>query len=60
MRLHQVCVQETIDKEPVYLEGPCVICRNPVLHPGDGKKGGILSARYLYGLFFLQFSVCML
>ena len=34
--LRQVCVQEAVDEEPVYLEGPCVICRDPVIHPGDG------------------------
>ncbi|KAI0284919.1 RNA dependent RNA polymerase-domain-containing protein [Russula brevipes] len=30
-----VCVQEAVDKEPIYLEGPCLISRDPVIHPGD-------------------------
>ena len=31
-----VCIQERDDPEPRYLEGPCLISRNPVVHPGDG------------------------
>lgn len=30
------CVQDRWDKEPRWLEGPCLISRNPVVHPGDG------------------------
>jgi RNA-dependent RNA polymerase len=31
-----VCIQDRQDAEPRWLEGPCLICRNPVVHPGDG------------------------
>ncbi|KAA1469188.1 RdRP-domain-containing protein [Dentipellis sp. KUC8613] len=31
------CVQEA-EKEPFWLEGQCVIFRNPVVHPGDLQK----------------------
>ena len=31
------CVQRPGDKEPTWLEGLCVISRNPVIHPGDGN-----------------------
>jgi hypothetical protein len=39
MEFCQVCVQEAVGKEPIYLEGPCLISRDPVIHPGDGTKG---------------------
>jgi RNA-dependent RNA polymerase len=29
------CVQDRQDLEPRWLEGPCLISRNPVVHPGD-------------------------
>lgn len=30
------CVQDRGEAEPRWLEGPCLISRNPVVHPGDG------------------------
>ncbi|PFH51174.1 hypothetical protein AMATHDRAFT_3305 [Amanita thiersii Skay4041] len=33
-----VCIQESIDKEPVWLEGSCSISRSPVAHPGDVQR----------------------
>ena len=30
-----VCIQERDDPNPRYLSGPCLISRNPVVHPGD-------------------------
>ncbi|KAI9428733.1 RdRP-domain-containing protein [Lactarius indigo] len=30
-----VCVQESAHEDPVFLKGPCVISRSPVIHPGD-------------------------
>lgn len=32
-----VCIQDREDPEPRYLKGPCLISRNPVVHPGDGR-----------------------
>ncbi|KAI6013233.1 RNA dependent RNA polymerase-domain-containing protein [Pisolithus marmoratus] len=29
------CIQNPGDNEPTWLRGPCVIFRNPVMHPGD-------------------------
>ncbi|KAI9446032.1 RdRP-domain-containing protein [Lactarius indigo] len=33
-----VCVQESMDKEPEYLKGTCLISRSPVIHPGDSTE----------------------
>lgn len=35
--LLSVCIQRREDPEPRYLEGPCLVSRNPVVHPGDSK-----------------------
>jgi len=43
MELRKACVQESVDTEPVYLEGPCLISRSLALHPGDGKLGVTFS-----------------
>ncbi|KAI6030049.1 RNA dependent RNA polymerase-domain-containing protein [Pisolithus marmoratus] len=29
------CIQNPGDNEPTWLRGPCVVFRNPVMHPGD-------------------------
>ncbi|KAH9989051.1 RNA dependent RNA polymerase-domain-containing protein [Russula compacta] len=29
------CVQESLDEDPIYLKGKCVLSRSPVIHPGD-------------------------
>lgn len=29
-------MQESADKDPIYLKGTCVLSRSPVIHPGDG------------------------
>lgn len=31
-------MQESLDKEPIYLKGTCVLSRSPVIHPGDGTS----------------------
>ncbi|KAF9651464.1 RdRP-domain-containing protein, partial [Thelephora ganbajun] len=33
-----VCIQERDKPEPRYIEGPCLISRNPVVHPGDVQQ----------------------
>ncbi|KAG2003550.1 calcium:hydrogen antiporter [Coprinopsis cinerea AmutBmut pab1-1] len=33
-----VCIQEDQDSEPEWLEGDCVVTRNPVVRPGDIQK----------------------
>jgi len=43
LRQHPVSVQKSLDEDPIYLEGPCVISRSPVIHPGDGTLFSILS-----------------
>ncbi|KAF8639230.1 hypothetical protein AX17_001715 [Amanita inopinata Kibby_2008] len=32
------CIQDSTDKDPVWLEGPCTISRSPVVHPGDIQR----------------------
>jgi RNA-dependent RNA polymerase len=32
------CILDADDGEPKYLEGPCLITRSPVIHPGDVQK----------------------
>ncbi|KAH8995456.1 RdRP-domain-containing protein [Lactarius akahatsu] len=32
------CVQESAHEDPVFLKGPCVISRSPVIHPGDVQR----------------------
>jgi RNA-dependent RNA polymerase len=34
--INLVCVQVSVNEEPVYFKGNCVISRCPVIHPGDG------------------------
>lgn len=29
------CILDVNDADPIYLEGPCLITRSPVIHPGD-------------------------
>jgi hypothetical protein len=31
------CVHKPGDSEPIWLHGPCMVSRSPVIHPGDGK-----------------------
>lgn len=31
-----VCIQESFDKDPFWLEGHCMVTRSPVAHIGDG------------------------
>ncbi|KAG6878981.1 hypothetical protein C0992_006116 [Termitomyces sp. T32_za158] len=33
-----VCIQESPDEKPVWLEGSCSISRSPVVHPGDVQR----------------------
>jgi len=33
-----VCIQECFDKDPVWLEGHCMVTRSPVAHIGDGES----------------------
>lgn len=33
--LCSACVQHSLDEEPQWLKGRCIIWRNPVIHPGD-------------------------
>ena len=37
LKMPSVCIQERDDPEPRYLHGPCLVSRNPVVHPGDGR-----------------------
>ena len=30
------CVQKPGNNEPIWLHGPCIVSRSPVIHPGDG------------------------
>jgi len=32
------CVQESADKDPIYLKGACILSRSPVIHPGDVQR----------------------
>lgn len=38
------CVQTSENEEPRYLQGMCLISRNPVVHPGDGSASILLCA----------------
>lgn len=33
---NEACIQNPYDSQPTWLEGLCLIARNPVVHPGDG------------------------
>jgi len=32
------CVQKPGDNWPIWLKGPCIVSRSPVIHPGDGMS----------------------
>ena len=46
LEIFLVCIQERDDPEPRYLEGPCLVSRNPVVHPGDGRYSPACRCSY--------------